>query len=147
MRSIKAKLFMLGIVSIVCTIILGITGIYIMNSNNSSNQVLADINSINLKQNENRTLETSFLYDLDLTHYDSIKTNLNTMNDAVKDALKYSKGQDYDADLAKISTDIEATITNTNSLNEKLANRSFLSTDGCMQLFSVKMKNWQGILL
>ncbi|MBQ6889061.1 MAG: methyl-accepting chemotaxis protein [Lachnospiraceae bacterium] len=144
MRSIKAKLFMLGIVSIVCTIILGITGIYIMNGNNSSNQVLADINSINLKQNENRTLETSFLYDLDLTHYDSIKTNLNTMNDAVKDALKYSKGQDYDADLAKISTDIEATITNTNSLNEKLANRSFLSTDGLYAAFFSKDEELAG---
>ena len=130
MRSIKAKLFMLGIVSIVCTIILGITGIYIMNSNNSSNQVLADINNINLKQNENRTLETSFLYDLDLAHYNSIKTNLSNMDEAVKDALKYSAGQDYDVDLAKISTDIEATITNTNSLHDALANRSFQSTDG-----------------
>ena len=58
MNSIKAKLILLGAVSIICTVILGITGIYIMNSNNSNNQVLNDINNINLKQNENTTQET-----------------------------------------------------------------------------------------
>ena len=57
MRSIKAKLIMLGAVSIVCTVILGLVGIYIMNSNNANNQVLNDINNINLKQNENTTQE------------------------------------------------------------------------------------------
>ncbi len=72
MRSIKTKLIMLGAVSIVCTIILGLVGIYIMNSNNVNNQVLNDINNINLKQNENTTQETSFLYDLDLLHYQTI---------------------------------------------------------------------------
>lgn len=73
---------MLGAVAIICTVILGLVGIYIMNSNNASSQVLGDINNINLKQNENTTQGTSFLYDLDLNHYQTIQSNLTYMNEA-----------------------------------------------------------------
>ena len=135
MNSIKAKLIMLGAVSIICTIILGVTGIYIMNSNNSSNQVLNDINNINLKQNENTTQETSFLYDLDLNHYQTINTNLSAMNDAVKDALEYSKGQSYNADLENISADIETAVGNTAQLRDLLAERGFRAGEGMYQSF------------
>lgn len=50
MKSIKAKLIMLGAVAIICTVILGLVGICIMNSNNANNQVLGDINNINLSR-------------------------------------------------------------------------------------------------
>lgn len=135
MNSIKAKLIMLGAVSIICTIILGVTGIYIMNSNNSSNQVLNDINNINLKQNENTTQETSFLYDLDVSHYQTINTNLSAMNDAVKDALGYSKGQSYNDDLESISSAIETVAGNTTQLRELLSQRGFKAGDGMYQSF------------
>lgn len=125
MNSIKAKLILLGAVSIICTVILGITGIYIMNSNNSNNQVLNDINNINLKQNENTTQETSFLYDLDLGHYQTIETNLNAMDSAAKEALKHSKGQSFNADLESISTDVETVMKNTSELRKLLAERGF----------------------
>lgn len=93
MRSIKTKLIMLGAVSIVCTIILGLVGIFIMNSNNANNQVLNDINNINLKQNENTTQETSFLYDLDLSHYQTIQSNLAFMSEAAAGRLPTVKGK------------------------------------------------------
>lgn len=59
-NSIKSKLIMLGAVSITCAIILGVTGIYIMNSNNSNNQILNDVNSISVIQSENTTEEITF---------------------------------------------------------------------------------------
>ena len=130
MNSIKAKLILLGAVSIICTVILGITGIYIMNSNNSNNQVLNDINNINLKQNENTTQETSFLYDLDLGHYQTIETNLNAMDSAAKEALKHSKGQSFNADLESISTDVETVMKNTSELRKLLAERGFQAGEG-----------------
>ena len=135
MNSIKAKLIMLGAVSIICTIILGVTGISIMNSNNSSNAVLTDINNINLKQNQNVTEETSFLYDLDLNHYQTIDTNLSAMNDAAKDALKYSGGQSYKTDLESVSTDIEAAAANTAQLRENLSKRGFQRGEGMYESF------------
>ena len=130
MRSIKAKLIMLGAVSIVCTVILGLVGIYIMNSNNANNQVLNDINNINLKQNENTTQETSFLYDLDLSHYQTIQTNLAFMEEAAAGALTYSKGEPYDADLQSVASTITTVSGNTSELNKLLGERGFKSGSG-----------------
>lgn len=130
MKSIKAKLIMLGAVSIVCTIILGLVGIYIMNSNNANNQVLNDINNINLMQNENTTQETSFLYDLDLKHYQTIQSNLSSMKEAAADALTYSREEDYNTDLQSVASTIEAVIANTVELNKLLSERGFQSDSG-----------------
>ena len=130
MKSIKAKLIMLGAVAIICTVILGLVGICIMNSNNANNQVLGDINNINLKQNENITQETSFLYDLDLNHYQTIQSNLTYMNEAAADALTYSKGESYNADLQRVSETIGHVSANTVELNKLLADRGFRSDSG-----------------
>lgn len=130
MKSIKAKLIMLGAVSIICTVILGVVGIYIMNSNNANNQVLSDINNINLMQNENTTQETSFLYDLDLNHYQTIQSNLSAMDAAAADALTYSKGEDYDGDLQSVASTIGTVNANTIELNSLLSERGFRSDSG-----------------
>lgn len=130
MKSIKAKLIMLGAVAIICTVILGLVGIYIMNSNNASNQVLGDINNINLKQNENTTQETSFLYDLDLSHYQTIQSNLAYMNEAAADALTYSGGESYNADLHSVASTIESVAVNTVELDRLLGERGFQSSTG-----------------
>lgn len=135
MRSIKAKLIMLGAVSIVCTVILGLVGIYIMNSNNANNQVLNDINNINLKQNENTTQETSFLYDLDLSHYQTIQSNLAFMEQAAAGALTYSKGEPYDADLRSVASTITTVGGNTAELNKLLGERGFKSGSGMYESF------------
>lgn len=135
MRSIKAKLIMLGAVSIVCTVILGLVGIYIMNSNNANNQVLNDINNINLKQNENTTQETSFLYDLDLSHYQTIQSNLAFMEQAAAGALTYSKGEPYDTDLQSVASTITTVGGNTAELNKLLGERGFKSGSGMYESF------------
>ncbi|MDE7479452.1 MAG: methyl-accepting chemotaxis protein [Lachnospiraceae bacterium] len=136
MRSIKAKLILLGAVSIVCTVILGFVGIYIMNSNNANNQVLNDINNINLKQNENTTQETSFLYDLDLSHYQTIQSNLSFMGEAAAEALPYSKGEDYEADLQSVASIIASVNANTVELNKLLSERGFKSGSGMYASYS-----------
>lgn len=129
LRSVKGKLIVLGTVAIACTVILGVTGISVLNSNNANNQVLADINNINLLQNENRTLETTFLYDLDLSHYDTIKANLDSMNVAAQDALAYGRSS-FGEDLSNIASDIASSVDNTAQLTSCLSERSFQSTSG-----------------
>ena len=125
MNSIKSKLVILGAVSIICTVILGITGIYIMNSNNSNNQVLNDINNINLMQYENKAEEITFLYDLDLSHYDKITANLSSMNEAAAAALESSDGQGYREELEKVAENISAVSANTDELRKILETRGF----------------------
>lgn len=140
MKSIKAKLIMLGAVAIICTVILGLVGIYIMNSNNASNQVLGDINNINLKQNENTTQETSFLYDLDLSHYQTIQSNLAYMNEAAADALTYSGGESYNADLQSVASTIESVAANTVELDRLLGKGDFRAAQACTQAMPAETK-------
>lgn len=113
--SIRGKLLGLGCVSIATTVILGFTGIYLINSSNSNNQVLADINQINLLQNENQTLDVSFLYDLDTSYNDTKMDNLKQMSSAAENALKYTKSG-FRSDLKEISDDIDTTINNSSDL-------------------------------
>ncbi|MGN0143188.1 MAG: methyl-accepting chemotaxis protein [Roseburia sp.] len=128
-RSVKGKLVILGLVSIATTVILGITGISVLNSNNSNNQVLADINNVNLIQNENSTLETAFLYDLDLSHYTAIQTNLAAMKQNSEDSLKHA-GLNFHDDLLAIDTDLTTLSENMTSLTSYLTERSFDSSSG-----------------
>ena len=128
-NSIRGKLLVLGCVSIVTTLILGFTGIYLIRSNNANNQVLADINKINLLQNNNQTLDVSYLYDLDNSYNDQKLTNLQTMSDAAADALKNTKSA-FKADLSKIADDISTTTENTSALTSALAERGFTEDTG-----------------
>ena len=132
LRSVKGKLITLGLVSIATTVILGITGISVLNSNNANNQVLADVNNINLLQNNNTTEETAFLYDLDLSHYETIQSNLASMKAASEDALKYSDS----SELTSIDTDISALTENIASLTSHLSERSFDSSAGMYAEFT-----------
>lgn len=129
LHSIKGKLLLLGVVSIASTVILGITGIKMMNSNNANNQVLADINKINLLQNENQTQEISFLYDLDMTHYQTILTNMDTMSQAAESAKEYSNSTFYE-NLCTISDSITTLKGNTTTMSQNLESRGFQATDG-----------------
>ncbi len=130
LSSIRGKLLVLGCVSIATTVILGLTGIYLINSSNSNNQVLADINQINLLQNENQTLDVSFLYDLDTSYNDTKMDNLNQMSSAAEDALKHTKSS-FRSDLTQISDDIDTTISNSSDLFSSIIERGF-STDSGM---------------
>lgn len=134
-HSIRGKLLVLGCVSILTTLILGFTGIYLIGSNNANNQVLADINKINLLQNNNQTLDISYLYDLDDSYNDQKLTNLQTMGDAAADALKNTKAE-FKADLSTISDDIATTAENTSALTSVLKERGFTKDAGMYAEFA-----------
>lgn len=51
------------------------------------------------------------------------------------DALEYSKGQSYNADLENISADIETAVGNTAQLRDLLAERGFRAGEGMYQSF------------
>lgn len=134
LRSVRGKLLVLGLVSIATTVTLGFTGISVLNSNNANSQVLEDINNINLLQNNNTTEETAFLYDLDLTHYENIQSNLASMKSAATDALKYSNAS-FRSGLTSIDDDIASLTENMTNLTSHLGARSFDSTTGMYATF------------
>lgn len=78
-NTIQGKVMLLSIVSFIAIIILGAVGIFALNKNNSSNQAINDINNESLLQNENNTLNTSYLYFLDSSYLEEIVKNLDKM--------------------------------------------------------------------
>ena len=137
LNSIRGKLFTLGTVSIATTIILGITGINLINSNNSNNEVMTNVNNINLLQNENQTLEVSFLYHLDNEYYKNIQTNLQTMSDNAGSAKKGSSLV-LRKDLETVSDSINELLENTKTLLPLYENRGFQDTQGMYAEFAAQ---------
>ena len=128
-KSIKGKMLLLGTFSIIATLILGATGIYMINSNNANNEVLAGVNAVNLLQNSNQAAEVSFLYNLDGAYNDQIKQNLNTMSQSVQTAVK-SAGSKFSNELNQISDSITENIEHTNSLVSLYNERGLGEADG-----------------
>lgn len=133
-RSIRSKLILLGATAVLSAVILGFTGIYLINSSNDNNTVLEDINNINLYQNENQTLEVSFLYNLDNTSNTQIVDNLGKMITASADALKHGSA-DSEAELEAIDTDLKTTLDNMNTLVQLFGERGFTEEEGIYKDF------------
>ena len=128
-KSIKGKMLLLGAFSIVAMLILGATGVYMVNSNNANNEVLAGVNVVNLLQNSNQAAEVSFLYNLDSTYNDQINENLVTMSQSVQSAIK-SSGNKFSNELNQISDSINENIECTNSLISLYNERGLSDADG-----------------
>ena len=141
-RSIRNKLFLLGIVAIAATVILGVTGIDMINRNNANNQVSADINNINLHQNENYTKEVSFLYNLDNSDNQGILDNLKSMEVAAQDALGYSV-LGFENELNSIKDNIAKNTQNMSTLVSLFEQRSFKDTDGMYAEFMSEDVNFE----
>ena len=133
-RSIRNKLVLLGAVAVFAALILGVTGIYLINSSNANNKVLEDINNVNLYQNENQTLDVSFLYNLDNSDNEKIVENLNKMTEASTDALKYADVSS-EKELQAIADDVAQNLENMNSLVELFGKRGFTDADGMYKDF------------
>ena len=91
--SIKGKVLFMGILSILASVILGVVGVSSLSKNSVNNEVLAKINNINLKQYENQSLETSYLYFLEDSYLEQIISNLQTMEANATEAVKLTSGK------------------------------------------------------
>ena len=72
LNSMKGKILIMGFLALLAIAIIGTVSILSVNKNNDNNQIMADMNEINLLQNENQTEDTSFLYYLENSYLQSI---------------------------------------------------------------------------
>lgn len=79
-KTIRGKVMSLSIISLCAILILGAVGIFALNKNNSNNKATSDINKVSLMQNENNTLNTSFLCFLENKYLEGVISNLAKMN-------------------------------------------------------------------
>lgn len=128
-RSIRGKLILLGIVAVAATAVLGSVGIWSLNSTNKNNDLLSAMNEINLINNENETLNVQFLYQLDNSYNEQMRTNAEKMVQTLETATK-KNGAGFQSELSKLQSDVQMTANNLQSLEELMGNRGFKSDTG-----------------
>ncbi len=128
-RSIRGKLILLGLVAVLATAVLGMVGIYSLGSTNKNNDLLALINDVNLVNYENETLNVQFLYQLENSYNEQMRSNAEKMVQTLENAEKKS-GAAYKASLSALKSDVQKTAENLKSLEDLMGSRGFTSEVG-----------------
>ena len=126
---IKGKIRMMGGVAILSAVVLGTVGVSALNKNSRNNQILKDVNEVNLLQNENQSLDTSYLYFLDSSYLDNIVKNLGTMEDGAKSGSK-TAGLKWKKQFSSMEDAISSTKDNYTQINELAGQRGYTEDVG-----------------
>lgn len=126
---IKGKIRLIGGVAILSAVVLGTVGVSALNKNSRNNQILKDVNEVNLLQNENQSLDTSYLYFLDSSYLDNIVKNLGTMEDGAKSGSK-TAGLKWKKQFSSMEDAISSTKDNYTQISELAGQRGYTEDVG-----------------
>lgn len=127
--SLKGKLLIMGSISLITSIILGIVGITSLNKNNAYNQILEAVNDVNVKQYENQSLETSYLYFLEDSYLEKLTVNLEEMHGRELGAQGLAGGR-YDKAMESMAEITEKCQENYSRLRTLSSERGFTTEQG-----------------
>ena len=134
-KSIKGKILLMGGVAILASVVLGGVGITALNKNSKNNTVLKEVNQVNLSQNENQSLDTSYLYFLEDSYLENIVKNLGEMQENTKAAQKAANGK-----VKKELTNVESVISqcekNYEQIRQLSSERGYTKDVGDYQAYS-----------
>lgn len=131
---IRGKVILISSVAVVTALVLGIAGISALNKTSRNNDILKEINQVNLSQNENQALDTSYCYYLDTDYLDKIVTNLGDMeNDA--QAAKKKAGVSWSKDISEMEDSLSQTKDNYSQILDLSKQRGFTEDAGEYQKF------------
>lgn len=134
-QSIKGKILIMGGVAILASVVLGGVGITALNKNSRNNDVLKEINQVNLSQNENQSLDTSYLYFLEDSYLENIVSNLEQMEKDTQTAKK-SAGGKVSKELTSIGNTIADTKDNFSQIRKLSSERGYAEGTGEYQKFA-----------
>lgn len=133
-QGVRGKIFLMGGMAMIAAIILGVSGIVSLNSNNNNNEVLAQMNRINLYQYENQSLDTSYLYFLEDSYLGKIVDNLSAMGDSVAAARKSAGGR-FQSDIDSMEQKVSECRDNYSTIRDLSSKRGYTSEEGDYQEF------------
>lgn len=132
--SIRGKIVLISTVSVVTSLVLGTSGIVALNKTASNNMILQDINKINLAQNENQALDTSYCYYLDSSYLENIVSNLDEMSSDAESAGKHASIA-WQSDVSEVKSVLEKTKSNYSQILELSNQRGFTEDSGMYQTY------------
>lgn len=134
-QSIMGKILVMGITALVALVILGAVGILALNKNSNNNRVLTEMNEISVRQSENQSLETSYLYFLEDSYLENIVTNLDDMEQSAVSAKSAAGSGTAGKEISSMQSALEECRDNYVTIRELSTERGFTSETGSYQKF------------
>ena len=100
--TIKAKLTILAGITIASVIAVGGIGDGLLSNNANNLKLMNKITEVEATNKDNRELQTSYKYTQEMGYLDSIKHNMNEINNSVNEAIKLNVGL-YNSELKNIT--------------------------------------------
>lgn len=128
-QTIKSKILLMGIFSILVAVCIGVLGINSLNRNSSNSEIGSIVNEVDVLQAKNLALEAEYQYYIDQKYLDNILDNLGQMISNVEQ-LRGMTGSEYTEETEKMLDGLKKIQSNYNSISEWSGTRGFDGTSG-----------------
>lgn len=128
-QTIKSKILLMGIFSILVAVCIGVLGIISLNRNSSNSEISSMVTEIDVLQAKNLAYEAEYQYYIDQKYLDSILDNLAQMISNV-DKLQGMAGADYREKTDKMLEGLTKIQANYSEIREKSGTRGFDGASG-----------------
>lgn len=143
---IRGKILCISAVSVAASLVLGGAGITALNKTSRNNTILKDINQVNLAQNENQALDTSYCYYLDNSYLEKIVSNLGDMESDAENAGKHA-WSGWSKDVSEMKDALDQTKDNYSQILDLSNQRGFTEDTGEYQNFVASDEELKGQFL
>lgn len=128
-QTIKSKILLMGVFSILVAVCIGVLGINSINRNSSNNEIESTVNEIDVLQAKNLGLEAQYQYYIDQKYLDNILDNLGQMTSSAE-LLQNLADTKYRRDIEKILEKLTKSRENYSEISELGNTRGFDSQSG-----------------
>lgn len=128
-QTIKSKILLMGIFSILVAVCIGVLGINSLNRNSSNSEIGSIVNEIDVLQAKNLALEAQYQYYIDQKYLDNILNNLGQMVSNVE-LLQDMTGAVYREHIEKMLDELTRIQTNYSEISKLSSTRGFDSENG-----------------
>lgn len=135
-QTIKSKILLMGIFSILVAVCIGVLGINSLNRNSSNSEIGSIVNEIDVLQAKNLALEAQYQYYIDQKYLDNILGNLSQMLSNVE-VLQGMTGAAYKEKIGKMLDELTRIRDNYSQISEMSSTRGF---DGASGLYGQYME-------
>lgn len=128
-QTIKSKILLMGIFSILVAVCIGVLGINSLNRNSGNSEIGSIVNEIDVLQAKNLAFEAQYQYYIDQRYLDNILGNLGQMLSNVE-KLRSMTGAAYRKDTDRMLDGITRIQSNYSGIRERSSTRGFDGVSG-----------------
>ncbi|GFI24519.1 methyl-accepting chemotaxis protein McpB [Lachnospiraceae bacterium] len=128
-QTIKSKILLMGVFSILVAVCIGVLGINSINRNSSNSEIESIVNEIDVLQAKNLGLEAQYQYYIDQKYLDNILDNLGQMT-LNAELLQHLTDTKYKEDIDKILEKLTKSSANYSKISELSKTRGFDGESG-----------------